>query len=89
MNGLLLLLVQAFEVIGSIIVIVWAVHEIKMAHKELREIERDVKEVRNDLNTECTTRETADKQLKKLIDMVVKDLNKLYDRVKKIEKRKK
>ena len=86
MNGILLLLVQTIEVVGCIAVIVWAVHEIKMAHKELLEIQKDVKEVKEDLKTECTVRETADKKLKKTIEMVIKDLNKLHVRVKKLEK---
>lgn len=86
MNGILLLLVQAIEVVGCIAIIIWAVREIKMAHKELLEIQKDVKEVKEDLKTECTVRETADKKLKKTIEMVIKDLNKLHVRVKKLEK---
>ena len=85
MNGILLLLVQAIEVVGCIAIIIWAVREIKMAHKELLEIQKDVKEVREDLKTECTVREAADKKLKKTIEMVIKHLNNLQGRVKRLE----
>ena len=80
MNGILLLLVQAIEVIGCIAVIVWAIHEMKMAHREIREIKKD-------LNTECSIREAADEQLKKAIEIVVKQLRKLQNRMTKLEKR--
>ena len=88
MDGTLLLVVQAIEVIASILVIAWAVHEIKMANQELRDLKKGVTTVRNDLNTECSMREAADLQLKKALQMVVKSLNKLQGRVERLEKRK-
>ena len=88
MNGILLLLVQTIEVVGCIAVIVWAVHEIKMAHRELRNLHEDVNEVREDLSKETKLREAGDRKLKETIKMVVKDMNHLHGRVKKLESKK-
>lgn len=87
MNGILLLLVQIIEVVGCIAVIVWAVHEIKMAHRELRELHDDVNEVRENLSKETKLREAGDRKLKDSIKMVVKSMNHLQGRVAKLEKR--